>query len=111
MDKEHLPPAELLERGVEFAQEALQDAGSKLYIHCAAGVHRAGDAVLTRGGHRGGGEGGEVNPRRAGGVVGLPKQLERRCPVRALAIRSVRVACVIHFFSGYLNYESATETG
>jgi len=26
---------------VEFAQEALNDPATKLYIHCAAGVHRA----------------------------------------------------------------------
>jgi len=41
-DDDFLPkPPEVLERGVEFAREALNDAGSKLYIHCAAGVHRA----------------------------------------------------------------------
>jgi protein-tyrosine phosphatase len=34
-------PPELFERGVEFAAQALEEAGSKLYIHCAAGVHRA----------------------------------------------------------------------
>jgi protein-tyrosine phosphatase len=34
------PPA-LLDRGVEFAREALDDPEAKLYIHCAAGVHRA----------------------------------------------------------------------
>lgn len=32
---------ELLERGVEFALEALNDPGARVYIHCAAGVHRA----------------------------------------------------------------------
>jgi len=31
---------EVLRRGVEFAMEALRDAQSKVYIHCAAGVHR-----------------------------------------------------------------------
>ena len=41
-DDDFLPkPPELLERGVEFAQDALQDADCKVYIHCAAGVHRA----------------------------------------------------------------------
>ena len=41
-DDDFLPkPPELLERGVEFAQKALDAADSKLYIHCAAGVHRA----------------------------------------------------------------------
>jgi len=33
-------PAELFRRGVEFAEAALEKDG-KLYIHCAAGVHRA----------------------------------------------------------------------
>ena len=32
---------ELFQRGVDFALEALEDRGSKLFIHCAAGVHRA----------------------------------------------------------------------
>jgi len=41
-DDDFLPkPAELLERGVAFAEEALQDPEAKIYIHCAAGVHRA----------------------------------------------------------------------
>ena len=34
-------PAELLQRGVDFALEALDEEGTKLFIHCAAGVHRA----------------------------------------------------------------------
>ena len=34
-------PAELLQRGVDFALEALDDQESKVFIHCAAGVHRA----------------------------------------------------------------------
>ena len=34
-------PAELFQRGVDFAQLALGEAESKLFIHCAAGVHRA----------------------------------------------------------------------
>ena len=33
--------AEVFQRGVEFAIEALDQPGTKLYIHCAAGVHRA----------------------------------------------------------------------
>src|SRR5262249_46346077 len=41
-DDDFLPkPPELLERGVEFAEEALNDPEAKIYIHCAAGVHRA----------------------------------------------------------------------
>jgi protein-tyrosine phosphatase len=34
-------PPEVFQRGVEFALEALDDPQAKLYIHCAAGVHRA----------------------------------------------------------------------
>ncbi|MGZ4732242.1 MAG: dual specificity protein phosphatase family protein [Terriglobales bacterium] len=34
-------PPEIFERGVEFATEALSREGTKLFIHCAAGVHRA----------------------------------------------------------------------
>jgi hypothetical protein len=34
-------PAELFQRGVEFADRALEGDGTKLFIHCAAGVHRA----------------------------------------------------------------------
>ena len=34
-------PAELLRRGVEFAEAALEEMNAKVFIHCAAGVHRA----------------------------------------------------------------------
>ena len=34
-------PYELLAKGVEFALKALEDDSSKVFIHCAAGVHRA----------------------------------------------------------------------
>jgi len=34
-------PPEVFQRGVAFALEALDQQGSKLLIHCAAGVHRA----------------------------------------------------------------------
>jgi len=41
-DDDFLPkPPELLKRGVEFALGALDDPEARLYIHCAAGVHRA----------------------------------------------------------------------
>ncbi len=33
-------PAQVFERGVEFALDALDQAEAKLYVHCAAGVHR-----------------------------------------------------------------------
>jgi protein-tyrosine phosphatase len=32
---------ELFQKGVEFALRALDESGSRLFIHCAAGVHRA----------------------------------------------------------------------
>ncbi|MGA3212266.1 MAG: dual specificity protein phosphatase [Terriglobales bacterium] len=34
-------PPEVFRQGVEFALEALDESGGKLFIHCAAGVHRA----------------------------------------------------------------------
>jgi protein-tyrosine phosphatase len=41
-DDDFLPkPAELLKRGVDFALGALDDPEAKVYVHCAAGVHRA----------------------------------------------------------------------
>ena len=41
-DDDFLPkPPELLKRGVDFALDALADPGARVYIHCAAGVHRA----------------------------------------------------------------------
>ena len=40
-DDFQLKPPELFRRGVDFALEALDDAESRVFIHCAAGVHRA----------------------------------------------------------------------
>ena len=34
-------PAEVFQRGVDFALQAFDDPGTRVYIHCAAGVHRA----------------------------------------------------------------------
>lgn len=34
-------PAELFGRGLKFAEQALEQASAKIFIHCAAGVHRA----------------------------------------------------------------------
>ena len=34
-------PPEIFERGVKFARRALDDDGTKIFIHCAAGIHRA----------------------------------------------------------------------
>ena len=38
-------PPELLDKGVKFGLAALEEESCKLYIHCAAGVHRA--AMMT----------------------------------------------------------------
>lgn len=40
-DDFQVKPPELFQKAVEFALEALDDPHSKVYIHCAAGVHRA----------------------------------------------------------------------
>ncbi len=41
-DDDFLPkPPELLKRGVDFALEALGEPEARVYVHCAAGVHRA----------------------------------------------------------------------
>ena len=41
-DDDFLPKSpELLKRGVDFALEAMEDPAARLYVHCAAGVHRA----------------------------------------------------------------------
>lgn len=34
-------PAALFERGVQFALQAFEQPNAKIFIHCAAGVHRA----------------------------------------------------------------------
>ena len=34
-------PPDVFRRGVDFALAALEGDGSKIYVHCAAGVHRA----------------------------------------------------------------------
>jgi len=33
--------SDVFQRGVDFALEALNEEGTKLFVHCAAGVHRA----------------------------------------------------------------------
>lgn len=48
-------PSPVFQRGVDFALRALEQKGTKLYIHCAAGVHRApmmALAVMRALGHR-----------------------------------------------------------
>jgi len=38
---------ELLQRGVDFALGALRDESARLFVHCAAGVHRASMMTLA----------------------------------------------------------------
>lgn len=41
-DDDFLPkPPELFQAGVDFALQALEESQGRIYIHCAAGVHRA----------------------------------------------------------------------
>jgi protein-tyrosine phosphatase len=41
-DDDFLPkPPQLFQTGVDFALEALEEPDARIYIHCAAGVHRA----------------------------------------------------------------------
>jgi len=40
-DEFELKPAELFRRGVDFTLAALEGTDAKVFIHCAAGVHRA----------------------------------------------------------------------
>jgi protein-tyrosine phosphatase len=46
-DDFQMKPPEVFERGVEFAEAALEKDGTKLFVHCAAGVHRAPMMVLA----------------------------------------------------------------
>ena len=40
-DDFQVKPRELFQRGVDFAQQALGNDEARLFIHCAAGIHRA----------------------------------------------------------------------
>lgn len=40
-------PPEFFQRAIEFGREALASATQKLYVHCAAGVHRGPLAALA----------------------------------------------------------------
>ena len=40
-------PSELFQRGVDFAAQALETEGTRILIHCAAGVHRAAMMMLA----------------------------------------------------------------
>ena len=40
-DDFQLKPPQIFQKGVDFALQVLDESESKLYVHCAAGVHRA----------------------------------------------------------------------
>ena len=44
-DDFQLKPPKLFQRGVDFAVDALKQENARLFVHCAAGVHRA--AMMT----------------------------------------------------------------
>lgn len=66
-------PAGLFRRGVEFAEAALGKDGAKIYIHCAAGVHRAPMMALA------------VLACTGWDLNGAMELIERRRPVADLA--------------------------
>ena len=48
VDDDFLPkPPDVFQRGVRFAQDALSNNSSRLYVHCAAGVHRGPTMALA----------------------------------------------------------------
>jgi protein-tyrosine phosphatase len=78
-DFEAKPPA-LFQRGVDFAQAALEGKDTKLLIHCAAGVHRAPMMALA------------VLGSMGWGLENAMELIERRRPVADFAgvyVRSV----------------------
>ena len=73
-------PAALFQRGVDFAQAALEGKDAKLLIHCAAGVHRAPMMALA------------VLGSMGWGLENAMELIERRRPVADFAgvyVRSV----------------------
>ena len=80
-------PPELFQRGVEFALEALEHPNGKVFIHCAAGVHRAPMMTLAI--------------MRAIGweLPDAKKLIQKRRPVVDLA--DVYVRSVEEFMKGY----------
>ena len=80
-------PAELFERGVKFALAALDEPGTKLFIHCAAGVHRAPMMALALLGAMG------WKPGEAAEMIG------KRRPVADFA--DVYLESVVEFLESY----------
>ena len=80
-------PPELFERGVKFALAALDEPETKLFIHCAAGVHRAPMMALALLGAMG------WKPGEAAEMIG------KRRPVADFA--DVYLESVVNFLESY----------
>jgi len=79
-------PVDLFERGVEFAEAALQRGSAKLFVHCAAGVHRAPMMALA------------ILARMGWSVEDAMQLIEARRPVADFA--EVYVESVERFLNG-----------
>jgi protein-tyrosine phosphatase len=86
-------PAELLQRGVEFALGALDEAESRIFIHCAAGVHRAPMMTLA------------VLRAMGFGLPDAMEMIQRRRPAADFA--EVYVESVEEFMRSYKGAEQA----
>jgi protein-tyrosine phosphatase len=86
-DDFQLKPPELFQRGVEFALEALEHPNGKVFIHCAAGVHRAPMMTLA------------VMRAMGWELSDAKKLIQKRRPVVDLA--DVYVRSVEEFMKGY----------
>ena len=80
-------PAELFQRGVEFAMHALQDSDAKVFIHCAAGVHRAPMMALA------------VLRAQGWSLIDAVKEIEEKRDVADFA--DVYVRSVLEFMKSY----------
>jgi protein-tyrosine phosphatase len=90
-DDFEMKPADLFRRGVEFAEAAFEGREAKLFIHCAAGVHRAPMMALALLGSMG------------WSVEDAMQLIERRRPVADFA--DVYVASVEKFLDGGLKFQ------
>lgn len=79
-------PAELFQRGLEFAEKALEQKEGKIFIHCAAGVHRAPMMALA------------VLGSMGWSLEGAMELIEKRRPVADFA--DVYVQSVERFLDG-----------
>ena len=78
---------ELLKRGVDFALAALDDPETRVFVHCAAGVHRAPMMTLA------------ILRAMGWDLQDAKRLLQSRRPVVDLA--DVYVNSVEHFIAGY----------